>query len=231
LKDLPTTPTAGLVIGAIPERADARDVLVSQYNYTLETLPIGAKVGTSSVRRSAQLLHSRPDLNITDIRGNIDTRVRKALDGQYDAIVLAHAGLERLNQLDVVTQTLSFEAMLPAPGQGALAVQCRDEADLLQLLEPINHTLTMTAITVERTFLASLDAGCSLPVAAYAEINGQHLNVRGRVTAPDGSKQIDVSTGRWLSLPDDVSLLEIGKKLAEEAIEQGAKVLLTGGQV
>lgn len=139
LKDLPTEPSPGLVIGAIPARANAQDVLISKAGYTLETLPRGATIGTSSRRRAAQLLHRRPDLRITDLRGNVDTRIRKALDpgGVYDAVVLALAGVERLGQQHAVSETLPVETLLPAPGQGALAVQCRDEPAARALLAPL----------------------------------------------------------------------------------------------
>jgi hydroxymethylbilane synthase len=223
LKDLPTETPEGLIVGAIPERANPADVLVSRRNYTLGTLPKGAAVGAGSRRRSAQLLHWRPDLRILDIRGNVDTRVRKALDanGPYDAIVLAHAGLERLGQLHVVSQVLSFEQMLPAPGQGALAVQCRDEAPLLALLMPIRHLETTIAVSAERAFLSGLGGGCAAPIAAYAaqEPPGE-IRLRGRVTAPDGSAQIDVSA----TIPENTmeTAQRVGVELAQEALSQGA---------
>lgn len=226
LKDLPTEATEDIVIGAIPQRASAADVLVSRDGYTLATLPREATVGTSSVRRAAQLLAARPDLNIIDLRGNIDTRVRKAQDpdGPYDAIVLAHAGLERLAMLDVVSETLPFDVMLPAPGQGALAVQCRDDADSLALLSPINEVTAMYASWAERSFLKTLEGGCSLPVAAYAKSTGDgRWRLRGRVLTPDGARQINVERA-WDRSEEAVRM---GAELAQEALAMGAGDLLS----
>ena len=225
LKDLPTESPTGLTIGAIPQRAKANDVLVSRQSYTLATLPQGATVGTSSRRRAAQLLHKRPDLQIVDIRGNVDTRIRKALDPQgiYDAIVLASAGLERLGQTQVISERLSTEDMMPAPGQGALAVQCRDENVLRKLFIPINHSETEISVTAERAFLGGLGGGCALPIAAYATVEGEKLRLLGRVTAIDGSKQIDVSLQGVASLE---AAHELGRELADMALGQGVAALL-----
>lgn len=225
LKDLPTENTAGLTLGAIPLRANPADALISRDGYTLSTLPQGASVGTSSRRRAAQMLYHRPDLRMIDIRGNVDTRLRKAFDpnGAYDAIVLAVAGLERLGQSSIITEILSLDLMLPAPGQGALAVQCRDEADSISWLKPLNHAPTELAVTAERAFLAGLGGGCSLPIAAYAEITGEFLSVRGRVTAPDGSAQIDVTLN---GVADLASAQALGMELAQMALDQGVARLL-----
>jgi hydroxymethylbilane synthase len=225
LKDLPTEESAGLIIGAIPERGDPRDALVSRGNYTLDALPRGAAVGTSSLRRSAQLLVLRPDLRLLDIRGNVDTRIRKALDvdGPYDAIVLALAGLERLGRAEEASQQLPLDVMLPAPGQGALAVQCRDEQASRDLLAPLNHRATALAVTAERAFLAALGGGCAVPVAAHATYAQRRLTLHGRVTAPDGSRQVDVSLVGAASLKGAVAL---GQKLAEMALAQHADELL-----
>jgi hydroxymethylbilane synthase len=223
LKDLPTEPPNGLSIGAIPLRANPADVLVSHSSFSLKNLPMGATVGTSSRRRSAQLLHIRPDLRTLDIRGNVDTRVRKALDadGDYDAILLAYAGLERLGKLDSITDRLRFEDMLPAPGQGALAIQCRDETESLDLLTPIQHAETTACVNAERAFLAGLGGGCSLPIAAYAEIDGDRLLLRGRVNSPEGRQQIDVRADGSIS-----AALNIGYQLAQQALAEGAAALL-----
>jgi hydroxymethylbilane synthase len=225
LKDLPTESSAGLMIGAIPDRADPRDALVSRGNHLLDTLPEGAAVGTSSRRRAAQLLVQRPDLRLLDIRGNVDTRLRKAMasDGPYDAIVLALAGLERLGRTAEASEQLPVEVMLPAPGQGALAVQSRDDDVSRRLLAPLNHDLTVLAVTAERAFLAALGGGCAVPVAAYGEITEGRLALRGRVTAPDGSRQVDVSLAGDATLDDATAL---GQRLAELAIEQRADELL-----
>jgi hydroxymethylbilane synthase len=225
LKDLPTDESEGLIIGAIPKRANPHDALISRGNHTLDTLPAHAVVGTSSRRRAAQLLVRRADLRLLDIRGNVDTRMRKAMaeDGPYDAIVLALAGLERLERAGEMSQELSLDEMLPAPGQGALAVQCRDEAASRALLAPINHRVTVLAVTAERAFLAALGGGCAVPVAAYAEARNRRLTLRGRVTAPDGSRQVDVSLAGAASLKGAAAL---GRRLAELALAQHADELL-----
>ena len=225
LKDLPTENPAGLTVGAIPVRADARDALVSDAGYTLATLPENAKVGTSSPRRAAQLLAKRPDLQIADIRGNVDTRLRKLMDGQYDAVVFAAAGLKRLGfdaELGEQMQILGYDEMLPAPGQGALAIQCRADADAtLGLLAAIEDSATRMAVTAERAFLAGLGGGCAVPVAAYAVVSGQSLvvSLTGLVSSPDGKKAIRVSG-------EGEDAVELGKRLAKEALAQGAAMIL-----
>ncbi len=225
LKDLPTENPSRLTIGAIPIRAHPGDALISRAGYTLMTLPHGAAVGTSSHRRAAQILHRRPDLRMIDIRGNIDTRIRKALDpkGSYDAIVLAVAGLERLGQTQVITERLAFDNMLPAPGQGALGVQCRDDSESLKWLAPLNHLSTEVAVIAERAFLAALGGGCSLPVGAYAEIDDHKLILRGRVTALDGRQQIDATLSGSV---DPVSAHQLGADLAQMALDKGVARLL-----
>jgi hydroxymethylbilane synthase len=223
LKDLPTETPEGLAVGAIPPRANPDDALISREGFTLETLPSGATVGTSSRRRAAQLLRLRPDLYIADIRGNVPTRLRKALDtnGPYDAIVLAHAGLARLGRTDAISQLLSIDAMLPAPGQGALGVQCRDDVASLTTLAPIDHAPTRAAVTAERAFLSGLGGGCALPIAAYATVDEDCLVLRGRVSAPDGSYHVDVQAQGRL---DEARAL--GLELAQEALASGAGAIL-----
>jgi hydroxymethylbilane synthase len=223
LKDLPTETPAGLALGAVPVRANPADVLVSRSGLTLGRLPLGATVGTSSRRRAAQLLNARPDLHIADIRGNVPTRIRKALDpqGPYDAVVLAYAGLQRLERLDAISQILPLELMLPAPGQGALAVQCRDEPASLALLAALDHRPARLAVTAERSFLAGLGGGCAVPIAAYAHLEGEELRLLGRVAALDGSRQIDVS-GRAAA----AEARQLGSRLAGEALALGAAQLL-----
>jgi hydroxymethylbilane synthase len=226
LKDLPTEQPDGLVIGTIPTRANPADVLISHQGYTLATLPKGARVGTSSYRRAAQLLHKRPDLKMLDIRGNVDTRIRKALDvdGDYDAIVLAYAGLERLGYQNVISEVLDFADMLPAPGQGAIVVQTRDEPALLQILEHIHHLDSALAVIAERAFLAGLGGGCSVPVAAYAQWENNWLVLRGRVSAPDGTQQIEVDS--TTTAGDVPTAYAAGVTLAQAALEKGAKELM-----
>ncbi len=225
LKDLPTEAPDGLTIGATPPRAPIHDALVSQDGHMLATLPMGSVVGTSSTRRAAQLLHQRPDLDIQDIRGNVPTRVKKALDpgGPYDAVVLAYAGLERLDMLDVISETLPLGGMLPAPGQGALAVQCRDDYASLALVQPLDDADTSIAVAAERSFLAALGGGCSLPVAAYAYVDPTTLHVQGRVLAADGSQQIDISGNAKKTI---TAARQLGADLARQAIDRGAASLL-----
>ena len=223
LKDLPTEAPAGLALGAVPIRSNPADVLISRSSLTLGRLPLGATVGTSSRRRAAQLLNARPDLRIADIRGNVPTRIRKALDpeGPYDGVVLAYAGLQRLERLDVISQVLPLALMLPAPGQGALAVQCRDEAHSLALLAALDHRPTRLAVTAERAFLAGLGGGCAVPIAAYALFEGKELQLQGRVAALDGSRQIDVS-----DRAPAAEASALGDRLAREALALGAAQLL-----
>jgi len=225
LKDLPTDVPEGLTIGAVPPRANVADAFVSRSGKTLSMLPQKATIGTSSRRRAAQIRNVRPDLHMIDIRGNIDTRLNKALDaaGEYDAIVLAQAGLERLGLAHQITETLSFDVMLPAPGQGALAVQCRDDIESRKWLAPLNDLSTQMAVTAERAFLAGLGGGCSLPIAAYASIQGDVLSVSGRVIAPDGDTQIDVTIYGAATLS---SASVLGAELAQKALARGAADLL-----
>jgi hydroxymethylbilane synthase len=225
LKDLPTDLEPGLAIGAIPLRAAVEDVLVCRSGSRLRELPPGAVLGTSSRRRAAQVRHRYPHLAMADIRGNVDTRVRKALDphGLYDAIILARAGIERLDHADAISEILSLEVMLPAPGQGALAVQCRDEEVLRTLLAPLDHAPTRAAVEAERAFLRGLGGGCAVPIAALATADGGQLTVRGRVTALDGSQEIEVALQG-----DATSARELGERLAAQALANGAAVLLAG---
>ncbi len=224
LKDLPTDMASEFAIGAVPERASVYDVLISRAGYTLETLPIGATVGTSSLRRSAQLKAVRPDLNIQSLRGNVPTRVQKALaaDSIYDAIVLAEAGLDRLAMRDSITEQLSLIVMLPAPAQGALGIQCRaDDAATLTKLARLDHAPTRAAVDAERSFLNTLDAGCRLPVAALAHHEDISLHLTGRVISLDGSKTITVEAFAHV-----IEAVQLGRSLAWGAITRGADVLL-----
>lgn len=225
LKDLPTEDPEGLVVGAIPVRVDPSDVLVSRNGYTIDTLPEGATVGTSSHRRAGQLLNKRPDLRIADIRGNIDTRINKALDpaGEYAAVILARAGLERLGFLEHISQVISRDIMLPAPGQGALGIQCRKEEKSLKLVQVINDYNSAISVMCERAFLARLGGGCSVPIAAYATIDetSSYLIVRGRISNIGGTGQIEVNdkikiTG---SISEDIVLATgLGNRLAKAAL-------------
>jgi len=183
--------THPLIVAAITEREDARDVLISRLNLSLDHLPRGARIGTSSLRRAAQLRARRPDLHIVNLRGNVDTRLRKAETEEYDAIVLAAAGVLRLGFANRITEFLPFDVMLPAPGQGALAVQVRaDDAATLALVAPLDHAPTRAATTAERAFLRALGGGCQVPVAAYGEVNGNTLHLRGLVASEDGTRVV-----------------------------------------
>jgi hydroxymethylbilane synthase len=220
LKDLPVENPPGLTIGAVPLRADASDVLVSKGDYTLDSLPEGAAVGTSSLRRRAQLLANRADLQIRPLRGNVDTRVRKARNGQYDAIVLAAAGVTRLGLEAHVSQWLPLEKMLPAPGQGALAVQCSSEdQETLGILVAIDDEATRKATLAERAFLTYLGGGCSLPVGAYAEVAGEDIELQGVVVSLDGKNVI-----RCRGWGKDAE--KLGRDCAQQALHQGAGEVL-----
>ena len=230
LKDLPTQEAAGLIIGAIPPRADPRDALVSRRAGSLAELPPGARVGTGSLRRRAQLLALRPDLIVLPIRGNIPTRVDLLDDAerQLDAIVVAAAGLIRLGMGERIRQTFEPEQMLSAAGQGALALQCRAETAARNFFAPLNDPLTALAVTAERAFLSGLEGGCSLPVGAFASIRGNRLRLQGRVIAIDGSQQLDLQGEADLPLKRAslVGARKLGADLAERALEQGAGQLL-----
>ena len=185
-KDLPTARPEGLVIAAVPQRADPRDALVSRDGATLAGLPQGAVVGTSSPRRAAQAAALRPDLVLRPIRGNVDTRLAKVDAGEYDAAILAIAGLERLGLAERASHVFGFEEMLPAPAQGALAVECRrDDSETLRLVAAIDDRELRRLVSAERAFLAALEAGCDFPAAAYAESFGTTLKLHGLV-APEG---------------------------------------------
>jgi len=222
LKDLPVENPAGLTVGCIPARAEVRDALISANGYTLATLPNGASVGTSSLRRAAQILSLRPDIKTQSLRGNVDTRLRKALDGQYDAIILAGAGLTRLGLDSHITEWLSLDVMLPAPGQGALAIQCRtDDEVTLTLLSKLEDQATRKAVTAERAFLQGLGGGCAVPVAAYATNSDQSsaINLTGLVISEDGKKVVKVAD-------EGTDALVLGNELAQKAINNGADQIL-----
>jgi hydroxymethylbilane synthase len=224
-KDLPSTTTAGLTIAAFPEREDPRDVLVSRGG-TLHELPPGARVGTSSQRRACQLLATRHDLEIRDLRGNVDTRVRKLDAGEYDAIVLAGAGLRRLGLESRVTEWLPSEVMLPAPGQGALAIEARaDDSEVLRLVAPLGHTPTATALAAERGFLARLGAGCAAAVAAHATVPGTGmLSLQALIGTPDGRLVRAERSAR------EAEASSLGAGLADELMAMGGREFVSRAQ-
>ncbi len=224
LKDMPGELPAGLTLACIPQREDARDALISLNNLTIDELPNGAKVGTSSIRRQSQLLNYRPDLNISELRGNLDTRLRKLDENAYDAILLACAGLNRLGLAHRITHPLSESICLPAVGQGALALETRkDDLLTIQLLEAVHHFETASAVTAERGFQSALGGGCSVPAAAHAKIFNDGLTINGWIASADGQNQIrDTLSG------DSKDAEKIGRALAERMLQTGGREILRG---
>jgi hydroxymethylbilane synthase len=230
LKDIPTAPDPAVILAAVPPRQDPRDALVARGQLTLTELPAEATVGTGSPRRRAQLDALGFGLRVVDLRGNVDSRIRRVDDGELDAVVLAVAGLVRLGCADRISETLDPLLMLPAPGQGALAVEvaATNAALASQLGAVLDDAATRAAVTAERALLAHLEAGCSAPVGALAEVaegeDGDELWLRGLVAAPDGSAVVRLSlTGH----PSDAA--EIGTRLAENLLSEGAAELVPGG--
>lgn len=225
LKDLPTGYAPGLTIAAVPPRADPRDALCTSAGRTLETLPRGARVGTGSPRRRAQLLAVRPDLDVVDIRGNVDTRLGRLAD-DLDAVVLAAAGLERLGRTDAVSELLTPDVMLPAPGQGALAVEGRED-DGLPAVRALDHVPSRLAVIAERALLAALEAGCAAPVGARATLESA-LRLDARVCALDGSAVLDRSGRAELSgdpAADAAAAARLGVDVAGELLAAGAATI------
>jgi hydroxymethylbilane synthase len=225
-KDLPTARAEGLVVAAVPPRADARDALVARDGLTLAELGPGARIGTGALRRIAQLHALGRGLECVPIRGNVDTRLRKVTDGELDAVVLARAGLTRLGRAAEVTEILDPMLMLPAPAQGALAVECRDDdPELVEALAVLDDPDTRAAVVAERALLATLEAGCSAPVAGLAEVaegdTGPEIYLRGAVFSPDGSVAVRLS--RTGTLAD---AREVGRLLAADLLAEGADTVL-----
>ena len=236
MKDVPTAIEDGLRIAAVSEREDARDALIINHNVHNETsgskienqkikigaLSFGARVGTGSFRRQAQILALRPDLRILDIRGNIDTRIRKMENGEYDAVALATAGLRRLGLDNRISYTLSYDEMLPAPGQGALAIEVRaDDAFTNEIAEKLHHPQTALAVTAERDFLELLGGGCNVPIAVYARVRDNTLEMDALAASPDGKRVVrDKSSG------DSRKSDEICTELAERILAAGGFEIL-----
>ncbi|MGQ9574502.1 MAG: hydroxymethylbilane synthase [Thermoguttaceae bacterium] len=222
LKDLPTEPVPGLCLAAVPERASVAEVLISAGDVRLEGLPVGAVVGTGSLRRRAQLLHVRPDLRMMDIRGNVDTRLRKLDRGDFDALVLAEAGLGRLGLSGRTSQVLPPELVLPAVGQGALGLEVRDgELAILELVRGLNDPPSEAAVVAERSMLAALQGGCLAPVAAWGRIEDGRLVLSGRVLRPDGQQTLDAQQAAEPS-----QAVQLGRRVAEALLAQGAAALI-----
>jgi hydroxymethylbilane synthase len=222
MKDVPADLPHGLEIGAIPKREDPRDVLISRTGKDLSGLPPNARVGTSSLRRAAQLKSIRPDLEIENLRGNLDTRLRKLQDGQYDAIVLAAAGIHRMGWQDRITAYLSPTEFLPAIGQGAIGIEIRSEDRAIrELLAPVHDSDTAVAVRAERSLLKGLEGGCQVPIAGYAQVSYGRVELTGLVASLDG-KQIFRQTR---SSPCDQAE-SLGRDLARELLDAGARTIL-----
>lgn len=233
LKDLPTAEADGLTIGAVPARVDVRDALCARDSLTLAQLPAGAKIGTGSPRRAAQLRAARPDLEIVDIRGNVDTRLARVAGlvdggpGDLDAVVLAAAGLSRLGRLGMVSEFLDPSVMLPAPGQGALAVECRTadaaEGPLSRALAAYDDTASRLTVTAERALLARLEAGCTAPVGALARVTEKGLALEAVVCSDDGTRALRRYSST--SQADEDGARALGIRMAEELLAAGAAEL------
>jgi hydroxymethylbilane synthase len=226
LKDLPTQPIDGLTLAAVPERDSVADVVVSGQAESVQQLRQHARVGTGSLRRRAQLLHVRPDLIIQPVRGNVDTRLRKLDEGQYDAIVLAEAGLKRLGLAQRITQVIPTSLVLPAVGQGALGVETRrDDRATLEILSSLDHPPTRSAVVAERSMLAALRGGCLAPVGAWARTQDDHLRLDGVVLSGDGSQRVAATA----SGPHE-DAARVGKQVAETLLELGAADLISASR-
>lgn len=222
MKDVPVELPEGLHLSVICEREDPRDAFVSNNFASLESLPQGARVGTSSLRRQTQLKAVRPDLKILDLRGNVNTRLKKLDDGQYDAIILAAAGLIRLGFDERIKQAIDSSVSLPAIGQGAVGIECRTEdKDINELISVLNHPQTRTCVMAERSMNTRLEGGCQVPIGGYAILEGNELYLRGLVGKPDGS---EVVRGEVRGQPEDAETL--GKALADDLLSRGADVIL-----
>jgi len=225
LKDLPTGPAAGIALAAVPPRDDPRDALVARDGAKLADLPPGARIGTGSPRRAAQLLGLRRDLRCVPIRGNAGTRLDKVSDGELDGVVLAYAGLARIGYVTAVTQVFEPDEMLPAPGQGALAVECQDgDLELADLLAAVTDQASVAAVTAERSLLEALEAGCSAPIGAYAA-GMDPLRMRAAVMSTDGSRVL-----RAHGAAPGAGARQLGRDLAAELLRSGASDLIGGPQ-
>lgn len=227
LKDLPTDEVDGLCLAAVPERESARDVLISRSGLPFDRLPAGAVIGTGSLRRRAQLLYARGDLQMGDIRGNVDTRLEKLAAGEFDAIVLAHAGLKRLELEDRITEVFTADWMLPAVGQGALGIETRAaDTATRQALAALDHEPTHQAVLAERSLLARLSGGCLAPIGAWGRVVAGQLQLDAAVLSPDGRERMAASS----SAPTTAAV-RLGVELAEQLITGGASELIAQARV
>nr|CRH06777.1 Porphobilinogen deaminase [Candidatus Magnetococcus massalia] len=222
MKDVPAEFPEGLMLGPILEREDPRDALLSLKHKSIDALPQGAKVGSSSLRRQSQILSQRPDLELAWLRGNVGTRIGKLESGEYDAIILAAAGVKRLKMTDHVVQWIEPETMLPAVGQGAVGIEHRiGDARIEQLLAPLNHSETSIRVRAERAFLATLEGGCQVPIAGHAVLHGDTLTLKGLVAEVEGStiltEQIEGSADNAVAM---------GRELADKLLDRGAREIL-----
>lgn len=222
MKDMPGEMPRGLVIGAIPERENPFDVMISKDNKQLADYPAGARIGTSSLRRGSQLKAARPDLEIVSIRGNLDTRIKKLKAGEYDAIVLAAAGLIRLGQVSEISQYLDKTIMVPAAGQGALCIQTREnDADIAPVMAKLDHGTTRVCVTGERAFLKQIEGSCHIPVACFGEMKNNQVMLTALVASEDGR---EVIKEQMISPVDEIE--DHGRKLANLLLENGGKRIL-----
>jgi hydroxymethylbilane synthase len=226
LKDLPTETVEGLGLAAVPKRETVRDALICRKQTSLAELPEGARIGSGSLRRQSQLLHHRPGLRLVDIRGNVDTRLAKLDEGQYDAIVLAEAGLKRLGLAERITELVDSEIMLPAVGQGALGLETRSDDEATRAaLASLDHAETHAAVVAERAMLATLRGGCLAPIAAWGRFEGDALVLTGRVLSVDGVSRIEVT-----ETASDRDGIGLGQAVAQRLIDQGAAELIAGAR-
>jgi hydroxymethylbilane synthase len=228
LKDLPTDSDNRLILAAVPRRETVQDSLVSEASWTLTSLPAGARIGTGSRRRAAQLLSERPDLQILPIRGNVQTRLAKLHEGEFDAILLAEAGVVRLEMHDLKRTRLAIDQMLPAPGQGALGIEVRSKDDQsLECVAKLNHRETRAAVTAERQLLAELQGGCLAPIAALARVSDGRLAMTAVVLSPDGTQRLDehhqvaFEASRW-----EQAAVELATQLSKALRDRGAAELI-----
>lgn len=222
MKDMPAELPEGLIIGAIPERENPFDVVVSRQNIKIADLPLKAKIGTSSLRRASQLKNFRPDLEISSIRGNLETRIKKLNAGEFDAIILAAAGIKRLGMEELITEYLTEETMTPAVGQGALCIETRkNDPDIEPVMAKLNHQKTATCVTGERAFLNELEGSCHIPVGCFAKFVGDDIMLTGIVASIDGTEVIKHTLN---SKPDTIE--QKGIELAKILLKNGAKEIL-----